>query len=150
MHILIGSLTAADLFVGVVAIPFDIIGDSFPYIKKYKYICLTDYSIAGFTLFYSCACLLLIAIDRCISVLFSVKHLHFNKHKLRISIAIVLGHSFLVSFTPLCWNNYVGTSPLRCFTRVIWRETFRRMIQFIWNASFWFLCVCTQLYFALP
>ena len=132
MHILIGNLAFADLLVGVAVIPFDIIGDSFPDIKKHKYVCLIEYSMAGFTLFYSCVCLLLITADRFLAVTFPFEHRRFNGQNLYIVMFSGFLFTFVVSSLPLVWNNYVGSQTLPCYTEVVWPEAYRRTIQFMW------------------
>ena len=125
MNIFVGNLAVADLMVGAVLIPLSLIGDYFGF-KNEKYFCLTKLAIFNTSLGCSCYNLLLISIERYISI---TRPLHKHKYLTtrKIVFMITFGWIFngINSFLPVSgWNAYTN-STIECFSDLVWDKGYK-------------------------
>ena len=108
MHILIGNLAVSDLIVGLILMPFDLVGD-FTGLNYNKLYCISKLSLFVVSLGGSCCSLLFISIERLVTIAcpFTRRH-YFTRRKLLVWLTIGWIYVIATGAPPLFgWNTYI-------------------------------------------
>ena len=145
MHILIGNLALSDLMVGLVLIPFDLVGD-FVGLNHNKIYCLSKLCLFVVSLGGSCFSLLLISIERLIAIAYPLARRNcFTKCKLSVLLIIGWIYVFACGVPPLFgWNSYFENQ-----THCDSDEIYTRGYQFFINIQFSVVLVCNIVLYAV-
>ena len=121
MNLLVANLAAADLIIGLVVIPVDIIGDITGF-KVLKYYCIGKLSVFILSLGSTCLNLLLISVERFVAVVFPLhKHRYLSRTRLYVIISIIWIVSIADSVVPFIgWNNYPNNGSIECVSDDVW------------------------------
>ncbi|XP_060587872.1 tyramine receptor Ser-2-like [Ruditapes philippinarum] len=125
LNSLIKNLAAADLLIGVLLIPFDIVGTFFG-LNRLRYVCLVQLAILVSLLLVSLFSMFAISVERYLSVAFPWQHRATKRH------------NYVRIFVPICWTISIGFSiiPLlgihdfidgksRCHLTLVWPQEMR-------------------------
>ncbi|XP_069116945.1 adenosine receptor A3-like [Argopecten irradians] len=107
-NIFVANLSIADSIMGAVSLPmYTAFFFNHEKLEKYKYICITKYSIVVFSSSASLLSLVAIAVDRYVAVLHPLKYHVIVTHK-RIKHFLICQWTYdILTFTiPYYWNNY--------------------------------------------
>ena len=145
MHILIGNLAVSDLMVGLLLIPFDLVGD-FVGLNHNKIYCISKLCLFVVSLGGSCCSLLFISIERLITIAYPFARRHlFTKR--RLFILLIIGWIYVIgtSSPPLFgWNTYIENQTI-CDSD----EIYTRGYQYWINIQFAVVLVCNIVLYAI-
>lgn len=129
MHILIGNLAVSDFITGTVLIPYSLITDG-QSINSNMYLCFGKLSLFVISLGSSCYNLMLISLERFITIAMPLRHQNQFTSK-RMVLAIVVGWAVTLCNSTLPfygWNLY-SENNTDCVSDTLWPAGYKIMVN---------------------